>query len=787
MPEVKRIWRINGTVKPQSPAVLAPQAMEYDLPADWHGLANGITVPRGRHHGTAHFLILDEDLEGLQGRANNIQCYHEGGTTTFKNWYVESSQAITKQGTPAHWVRFADPRWLLENSCSEGKRYNLRSSESGFIEDTTVGGGGTPYTWAEVIADLWTFLPAGAGAAPSLAATPSSTPENLYFDGLGAWRAINQTLTAIGQCIVYNPFTGTFSIVNLTVAQTISYPENLLFDGVAGGSDYALPEKAGVLYHLLPGDNDYFPFKDKPWYLEASIGGEQGTHEIVDTTFYYDGRDLTGRTTEIANALGGLLDPKVNPEEKIYSGIWAQVPGSRISAMRWVSDGTRGMQTMLFYDFEPFEWPSLPDYEGPAGDTQMVIFELTANLDSGIGEDATAVVVASNDPELDVAEAITVYNTGMSKGYSGARGLALKINTLEDGVQWWVIEVDQYCLYYAVTLTSDTHGYSGGGTPTPGSRADQVSWTYSDVQVLTPYPFSFFTAQTIHNPFNVHGKTGDILIVKHVEAGYDYDFGTPVTCQNIVVDVKPDKAREFFINLTSDVGTGDISPTLAAKGWGPIGNNSGEIPGAGETPLDRYYQSHLGKIGHTGIVSYDLYNEVYVVKHMEHWATRVKCTLAEDFCDTPADFDVTPVDGMNGETPSGTLTVQNRYDFFAGKTGDPIDVLWDQIEGEWYPERDTNTKGTIRFEILSLATAEGGDFDGLTVATVLVLRAECHVACLVGQEVDVVDDSGCVFNEEDIVGREGWATWSIMESLDPEAETGDMSECFWAADDLCCP
>jgi len=360
MPEVKRNWRLNGLIKPLAPAPLVEQSIEYDLPDGWHGLANGITLPRGRKYGVANFLVAQSDLSKLSGR-NTIDCYHDGGTTTWRGWYVESWEAVTKQENPAYWVRLVDPRWLLERSSSEGWRYNLRKSSTDYVTASTMGG--TPYTWTQVISDLWSLLPSQAGSVPTLPRTPPTTPENLYFDGVSAWRAVNQVLTAIGLCVVYDPFQGVIKFVDLTTPQTISYPSHLLFNARLGGGDLDLPELAGVLYHWLPNDASYVPFRKAPYYDEGTIGGEQGTYEIVDTTFMYEGRNLTARTNEIADALGGLLDAMSNPVDKTYSGVWEQLPGSRLSEMRWTSDGYRGFETRAIYDFEEFEWPQLPPYD----------------------------------------------------------------------------------------------------------------------------------------------------------------------------------------------------------------------------------------------------------------------------------------------------------------------------------------------------------------------------------------------------------------------------------------
>jgi hypothetical protein len=364
MVKVNRLWRINGLIKPLSPAALFEQ--DYDLPDGWHGLANGVTLPRGRRWGEANFLVAASDLELLEG-VNTLDCEHENGTTTWKGYSVESYEAVTKQmKSPAYWVRFADHRWLLERSSAEGKRYNLRSSTSGYVAATL--NSGTPYTWSQVISDLWSLLPTQAGTAPSLARVPTTTPENLGFDGVSAWGAINQILTAIGQCVIYDPFAELFTIVDLTVTQSITYPDVLLFDSKPGGGDYDLPEKAGVLYPWLPpDDSSYSPFFKAPHYAEATLGGTQGVYQVLDTFYNYTGRVLTSRTTEIGSALGGLLDPMVNPVDKIFGGVWQQLPGSRLSELRWTSDGYRGFETRAIYDFEDFDWPKIAPYSSGGG------------------------------------------------------------------------------------------------------------------------------------------------------------------------------------------------------------------------------------------------------------------------------------------------------------------------------------------------------------------------------------------------------------------------------------
>lgn len=434
MAEVQRKWLING-VRPLAPAVIAEQAIEHDIPADWHGLVNGITIPRGRHPGVAHFLVAEQHLAGLESGLVNIECYHgdvgkKPTVTTWQNWYLESYQATTKQSEPAYWVRLRDPRWLLEKSCSEGNRYNLRKTtdSSGYVDGTTDGG--TPYTWHGVIQELWSFLPvAVAGGCPSLPYSPSTTPENLVFDGIGTWRAINQVLTAIGCCVVWNPFTAVFSFVDLRVDQGLQLPAEtyLLWDDRAGSTLYSMPEHAGVLFHQLPTDTEvqYNPFRLAMVYEEATIGGEQGKCEIVDPMFYYAGRNMATRATEIATSLRWLLDSRAYPYAAIYSGVFDQVPGSRLTSVRWVSDGSRGMETRLYYESEEIDWLPIPYFDKqPIKNT----FSFTMLEDMGAG-DGDASISSIDESELIEATVSLVNTLGQfSHLENGDKGICVKVS-----------------------------------------------------------------------------------------------------------------------------------------------------------------------------------------------------------------------------------------------------------------------------------------------------------------------------------------------------------------------
>jgi len=97
-------------------------------------------------------------------------------------------------------------------------------------------------------------------------------------------------------------------------------------------------------------------------------------------------------------------------------------------------------------------------------------------------------------------------------------------------------------------------------------------------------------------------------------------------------------------------------------------------------------------------------------------------------------------------------------------------------------------EASIEYQIISIDVMESGPYTGLTVASVTVMGASCGRSDLIGDTVEVVDHSGCIFDlvEASLVDVWGWASWRVFESLDPEAEAGELTPCHWSADDRCC-
>jgi hypothetical protein len=89
----------------------------------------------------------------------------------------------------------------------------------------------------------------------------------------------------------------------------------------------------------------------------------------------------------------------------------------------------------------------------------------------------------------------------------------------------------------------------------------------------------------------------------------------------------------------------------------------------------------------------------------------------------------------------------------------------------------------IEYTITSLVNSDEPDFNLLKKATVVVRGGP---AGLVGTDVSVYDHSGCIFDEEDMEGYTGWASWSQYRTLDTNEDCEVLTPFHWAAFNRCC-
>lgn len=102
--------------------------------------------------------------------------------------------------------------------------------------------------------------------------------------------------------------------------------------------------------------------------------------------------------------------------------------------------------------------------------------------------------------------------------------------------------------------------------------------------------------------------------------------------------------------------------------------------------------------------------------------------------------------------------------------------------------KGSGTGRQIQGRLKSLTTPTSGPYTGKPVASILVEVAGCDDGALIGDQVDVVDWSGCVFDltAEELDDVWVFAAEGVAESQASGAAEGELTPCHWTAIDRCC-
>lgn len=411
--------------------------------------------------------------------------------------------------------------------------------------------------------------------------------------------------------------------------------------------------------------------------------------------------------------------------------------------------------------------------------TPAIVFELTEQLERGVGELADATVVETTHTNIvEIDDEVEVFNTGDMFGLVGAHGVAIRFND-----QWWVVDLNQQSILASFTFDSDTHGSSG-----TFGIVDQLSFTFNDFTTLTPYPFSDIPpVQVVNNPRNLIGFTGDVGLVS-----YNLNTG-----QYVLIDVFPALTREFYFALTADWPNGLDQTSTSAVLICPVPSHHGGDTSYGSITLrDRFDEASNAKgTGATidvGTCQLNYKTGQFDIVNITHVCRRARAKVYTGFTGTPAAFEVTEVVGFDGRAPAADpLTVYNELNIPQMATDDPVEIRWNTVAGRYYamPPASEGTGGTRKLQGTLEALEDGtGPYTGKKVGTVLVKVAPCEEGELIGTEVEVVDWSDCIFDLpfEDLDGVWVWVSEGVAESLDEGAEEGELTPCHWVADDRCC-
>jgi hypothetical protein len=306
----------------------------------------------------------------------------------------------------------------------------------------------------------------------------------------------------------------------------------------------------------------------------------------------------------------------------------------------------------------------------PSAATPAIVFQLVTALGPGIAQLATGqIVISSNSTDYPAGTSVTIYNTGLSRGTIGARGLAMLHNSV-----WWVYELDQPAIAARFLFTGATH--SAGGENTFGDVASQIPIAYSNFTALTRYPFGLVPSVAIANPSNLIAFTGDSGLCM-------WDAATE---QWILTEVYPAQIRRFYFRLTGDWPAGlDQTFSQAACMHADATNHGGDLVAGSITVKDRWNLASNSKVGDVGLCQLNYKTGQFDILEISHVFTVGRGRVSQSFSGSPSTFTVKDVEGFNGRAPVGSLlTVENELQIDAASEDDPLELRWNPLTSKFY-------------------------------------------------------------------------------------------------------
>jgi hypothetical protein len=425
------------------PRPLIEAAQRLNSQTDFIGLANSITCPVGIHPGSAYFLVPRTVVDGggTNGSVNrnnvvNITWTHQqsddfdpnnASVTTWKNYVVIEAHCVGLDGDSqaAYMLELRDKRHLMFAGTAN-KLYNVSDGvnddgEKTYLKETLKPGGFPlyPWTWQEILENLWSELPFNAGACPTLPWSPSMTPDTIRFVGVSAWEAIGDLLAVLQSVIVLNPLTDVFTIARLGQVQGDPFfGIDPLFDAIADRLMIDDKPKDDCKRANVPDAINFtFPRRTKDCeqqedaaYVDSRNVGNGNSAISTELTFWlpliseWDEKDATEPLNEswLDLAAGEFIvklkeriEAGIVAIGKTYSGLIDTIPnGSEVHWIRWRDVGD---QLGLVTEFRSLEIPLRGMEVDPLRKREGLIwllpFELMQDRTAGAYEERLPVIL----------------------------------------------------------------------------------------------------------------------------------------------------------------------------------------------------------------------------------------------------------------------------------------------------------------------------------------------------------------------------------------------------------
>lgn len=350
--------------------------------------ANSFYVANGRWPSRGWVLLRREDYNNLNLYATNLQLnfadVQTGTQVTLQNLSIVQAQCVSR-GIAAdpdaiYLVELTDRQGIAWNKWFEfptESDYNVRSPAypQQFYSGSLLAG--SPFTWSQMLSDLWGQMASILFAYPGLPITPSGTPENFSFPGTTAWGAVNLILDLLGCTVASNlqSATAPYSIVqggtadaNFTALQAKYAPvlqDDLEWIDTGSGR---VPGTVLVLFHRR---NDQYgteetirndalqwfttPFYSVPVTSPAPFNNAPGMHYIwCEFTVRFDiNNNPLPADVATANAIAAervnqyfarIYRQTLGYMRQVYTGVLPFVTGSQVDGVCWRQDYKDGRQ-----------------------------------------------------------------------------------------------------------------------------------------------------------------------------------------------------------------------------------------------------------------------------------------------------------------------------------------------------------------------------------------------------------------------------------------------------------
>jgi hypothetical protein len=375
--------------------------------------ANSINVPSGRWPAQGWILLKRSDYNTLTtGQSSGLYATNfklqmndvqTGTQVTLQNLVIVQarcvSTGVSTDPNAIYLVEITDQRGILFNPWFQfptNSQYNVIAPAYPGQYDSASLLAGAPFTWSQMISDLWTQQGTFLGAFPGLPIVPTGTPTNWILPGIPAWDALNNMLALIG-CRIAVDLTqaAPYTVVSIGAADAVFAASTARFAGVLEDDLAWIDTGAGrvpafvvVNFHRR---NQYYGTEETvrrdslQWTTTPSFSvtvaapagftGAVGTHQIwVDFTVQFD-IDGNPLATDVATAntiaaervtqyYNRITRGTAGFMSRVYTGALPFATGSLVDGVRWqqtYQDAERGgWQTAVVRGPEP-PWADMPD------------------------------------------------------------------------------------------------------------------------------------------------------------------------------------------------------------------------------------------------------------------------------------------------------------------------------------------------------------------------------------------------------------------------------------------